>query len=411
MPLIVQLLYFLFGEDEATEKAWPEVLSLYDLPASGTPFQAKGEDSSLELYRSGPVGVLEYSLLTTEWEKDYSLLREKSKTLDEKGIPGPVIGESFIFAGEGDAAFLPGKPVPTNINGSWIKVFLEADNPYKRYYVLDEEEKSALIKKWLPTVDMVLYRLQREIAFYSEQKEIFIKTRDELEKKSGEVLFKKGGKELKELEMDIEKVSSIYGVLANYRLLMREAESRIETLIEELEKSLEGVVPLNEGFIREFHLKRARDFILLLKKIHEDFALSLSNARSAIEVIKTRVELARGRESVGLQEKITSLMRQNVLLQEESLSVAIAASFVEFFIVLYYGLNVWKTLSGEEAFHSIPLSLKSGLIVLLSLLVVIGTHKSAKAIKENRYGGILPWALALVGVIVLMAAASAFYKI
>ena len=77
----------------------------------------------------------------------------------------------------------------------------------------------------------------------------------------------------------------------------------------------------------------------------KEFNLSLEGAKSAIDVIKSRIELARSRTSL--------------IMQEEALNMAIAASFVEFFLVLYYGLQIWKTLAGK-IFSQIPLPLSRG---------------------------------------------------
>ena len=104
-----------------------------------------------------------------------------------------------------------------------------------------------------------------------------------------------------------------------------------------------------------------------------------------------------------------SLMTQNVHMQEEALVMGTAASMVEFFLVLYYGLGVWNILAGEELMHHIPLALKGALIVLFSLAVVAGTHKAAKAVKEKTYKGVIFWGLVILAMIALMTGISRYY--
>jgi hypothetical protein len=98
-----------------------------------------------------------------------------------------------------------------------------------------------------------------------------------------------------------------------------------------------------------------------------------------------------------------------VTIQEEMLVTGIAASMVEFFLVLYYGLGVWKMLAGEEVVHRIPLGLKGGLILLFSLSVVLGTHKTAKALKEKTRKGVLLWGLVIIVLIAVMAGTSVLF--
>ena len=89
--------------------------------------------------------------------------------------------------------------------------------------------------------------------------------------------------------------------------------------------------------------------------------------------------------------------------------MGIAATMVEFFVVLYYGLGVWKMLAGEEVVHHIPVLLKGGLIVVFSLAVVVGTHKVAKAVKNKNIKETLAGGIIILLLIAVMAAVSTFY--
>jgi hypothetical protein len=128
-----------------------------------------------------------------------------------------------------------------------------------------------------------------------------------------------------------------------------------------------------------------------------------------VDVVKSRVDLNRGRTNLDLQHQISSMMKKNVAIKEEMLVTGIASSMVEFFRDVYYGLGVWKILAGEELVHHIPLVLKVGLISLFSLSIVVSTHKTAQAIKEKTKKGTLLWGLIILALMGVMVGVSCLF--
>jgi hypothetical protein len=197
--------------------------------------------------------------------------------------------------------------------------------------------------------------------------------------------------------------------MANYSFLLSNGKNLLEDDLKELETSLRGLVKGKDEFYGGRHVQPLRAAVALLSESLKEFSLSLENMKSAIDIVKSRVELARSKTSLGLQEQTKSLMKQNLAIQEEAHTMGIAASFVEFFVVLYYGLQVWKTLLTEELFHHIPIALAAGLVMAFSLSVVAGTHKAAKAIKQKTLKGVFYWPAVMLFIVALMSAVSLLY--
>ena len=80
----------------------------------------------------------------------------------------------------------------------------------------------------------------------------------------------------------------------------------------------------------------------------------MNEVKAAIDVVQTQVDLMRSKESVELQRQFNLVLAQNVDLQRKSLTLQIAAGFVEFIVIAYYSLSIWKNLSDPNIFHHIP---------------------------------------------------------
>jgi multisubunit Na+/H+ antiporter MnhB subunit len=91
--------------------------------------------------------------------------------------------------------------------------------------------------------------------------------------------------------------------------------------------------------------------------------------KNAIDVIRMKISIERGRETIELQH--------------ESISLQVAAGFIEFIVVFYYTLNSWKILAGK-----VFSTLSPGVILItltaFSSSVVLFTHAVAAARKEKK---------------------------
>lgn len=433
LAMSLELHYFyLLGEESSYESAWDGLAGRLGLfpSSSGEPPEgaggmnwcagiiggpdcarlASGGNACLCLYTRGHMALIALLVKAVSAARALEAVDGERKALEEKGDFSSLIGESTIIEdGAGLEAAFPAQALSKASlpgAGQFLVITVETES-HRRLYLAGNGVSLKAAGEAISEADALLYQAERQRDYYHEQINTFAETRDGLDRKVAETLFRKANAP-DELEKEIETLSGIYGVMANYNLMLREAKEQIEADLKGLEKYLPGGLdPEDDFFIRKSGDLKVfcGDF---LNRRHGDFALSLESARAAIEVVKGRIELARSRENVSLQERIKDLMKQNVLLQEESLIIGIAASFIEFFIVIYYGLHVWEALAGRN-FSGVPVFLKGGLISVLSLIVAVGTHKSAKAIKEKNIKSVAVWIAAAAAVMAMITAVTIFY--
>ena len=176
-------------------------------------------------------------------------------------------------------------------------------------------------------------------------------------------------------EAEINDLSKFFEKLVNHGITLKSSE---ETLTRELREV--------EGFIANREFKPGRDtirqkikpYLELREAIDREYRLvenAIQNIKAAIQVVQTKVGLIRSSETIALQKDMKRL-------QEEGISLQSAASFIEFVIVFYYGLGVWKILA-DDVFHHIPASIVFIIILSFALSVTALTHFISKSRMQN----------------------------
>ncbi len=400
--------YFLSSEEEAFEKAWEGLSKRYGLQ----------EVDVSPLFREGL--ILSRTAKNREQDHTLSLLVMKHSTAIEFCISGEeplgllgeikrakeaiedclltIMGEStFIIQPAEDLSFLPKEKPPLKTGVKEGELLVLPEEPYKRLYVFvsgEEEKALARIRKTLAPLDCLIYQQTRQARYYDEQRRTLLNRKEEMDKNISSILFHKR-ESLEELDADAESLSEIYSRMANNSFLIGSALHTLRADLTELEAKTMEAVPGKDDFFYG-QLAALKNHIYLINSAKENFSFSLDNVKAAIDVVKSRVDIARGRMSLKVQE--------------DTLTMGIAASLVEFFIVLYYGLELWSMLISPELFHKIPVILTAAFSFAFSLSVVAGTHKAAKAIKRKTLRGIWIWPVIIVALIASMAGVSLFYS-
>lgn len=392
MPRIHHYFYILLSDEEVIKEAWKKLSAYYQLKEEAVEsWIAVSEGCRLSLHFLKHVGALELSISIEDVTEGLSSI-EKGR-VELGGLVDHLVGESTTAihekAGEDDP--FPGIPIEVMFMGRELFVYPAEEGDYRRHYAMRDD---APLEKLIP-IDCLLFQSQRQMRYYEGQLEAFSKKREELDRKTAEVLFKKKtSKNFDALESDMDELSEVYGLMANYRFLLRDAVFALDGVVREIETLLQGLIPEDDPFFHQRHISGLRSFLERLMESQREFNLSLDGAKSALDVIKGRIELARSRASL--------------IMQEESLTLAVAASLVEFFLVLYYGLQIWKTMAGK-VFNEIPVYLSAGLGVAFSTAAVAGTHRAAKALKDGKPRDLLLWGVLLLGLVSLAVIVSLLY--
>lgn len=422
MSEVIHFFYFIADDEEALNTTWRLAKGRYGVSDSALNHFAEegpvlsrlatGEGVSLSISVLEHTAILQISLRGAEPQEKLSSLNELREELGD--ILLDLIGESsFIVQSTEEESSAAKKIIQIKLPGDrklLVTHSPETGDPRLYTFVTEEPGEAAqfLLQKLAP-LDCQTYQINREIDYYTMQHDAFVAQEEELNSEIGRILYRREA-DLSGLETDVEKTAEIFAMMANYSVLLSNSLRVMRGDLNRLERLVrKGLHQREDDYFMGRHGLRLKQFISTLETSQRNFSRSLDNAKAAIDVMKSRVDLANSRTNLDLQQQLGSLMHQNVAIQEESLIMGIAATMVEFFVVLYYGLGVWKMLAGEEVVHHIPVSLKAGLIVGFSLAVVAGTHKAAKALKEKTFKETLAWSVIILTLVAIMAAVSILY--
>ncbi len=368
-------LYFIKEKDQEIGRLWKRatgllkegeelrVLEEYNQLTLARRFSSP--QAELSLYLRGDVVILQLLLLSPE---------------DDPGMPKRLreaaSAEVSLFLGETLLFISEDREKIARLYGdiSWRKSELRQGD----LYLLEEsgERQSYLLLSSVPRrdffirfayIDLLGRKLSREAEFFLEQLAVTRQRRKELESDASKMLAESCCT-MEEFERVIDKLSSVYIELAQYLEWISSKVSVLREDIHQFEKEVKGLLAGKDEIFSE-NMKSYNYALDTLMYGRENFILAQEKVKNAMDVVRMKIAIERGRETIELQH--------------ESISLQVAAGFIEFIVVFYYTLNSWKILAGE-AFAS----LSPGVILLtlsaFSSSVVLFTHAVATARRENR---------------------------
>jgi len=411
-------LYFLASDDETIEKVWQKIGDLHHLSDS----EIDSEDAGFAVSRSasgeGVSAILFVAGHTATFQVRYQgrssgdltgVLDRTREALEDELLDS--LGESTLLIsleGEGKDEGIPFPP--DSFPGGHLSVVPEKEGEPRRFFVTGpvNEDLRRFIREKLIPLDRLDHEMGRELVFDEDQYQSVVEKMEEMNRQISSVLNLKS-KELEDLEEEVGTISDIHAQMTDYNFLLGSIAHRLRTEIPWFDRVHSRAFGAEDTFFQNRIRRRADRLLDSLALTQKELSRSLQNARAAVDVIKSRVDLTRSRTNLELQHQISSLMVQNIHIQEEMQVTGVAASLIEFFVVVYYGLGVWKTLAGEELMHHIPIALTGVMITLFSLSVAIGTHKSAKALKEKTIRPVLFWGVLVLGMLAAIVGVTSFY--
>ncbi|MBN2719600.1 MAG: hypothetical protein JXR72_00710 [Proteobacteria bacterium] len=401
-------LYFLASDEEVVGSVWEKIQGLYNLSDRETDPEKAGASVSRFASAEGVFASLSVAGHIATFElifKDASsgdmtaLLGTAREAVEEELLDS--IGESTLLIDPEGESKGEWTPLPDGLlPGGSFSVVPEKRGDPRRFFIKGTENGVLLdwIREKLVPLDRLTHEMARELGFDEDQHETVSGKMDEMNRQVGGILNEKS-KKLSHLEEEVSAISDIHAQMTNYNSLLGNIAHRLRSEMPWFDRLHSRAFGVQDTFFQKGIRRRAERLLDSLSQTQKELSRSLENARAAVDVIKSRVDLNRSRTNLELQQQISSMMRQNIHIQEEMQVAGVAASLIEFFVVLYYGLGVWKTLAGEELMHNIPPALTGALISLFSLSVVIGTHKTAKALKEKSTRPVLLWGVIVLGML------------
>lgn len=320
-----------------------------------------------------------------------------------------VAGDDGTTLNQLKAALPNPEGISAAVQGQVIHQFL---SPAKRQHFLIESGTPMsvhdLIAKELPQLSWTIEKLRRETVFYNDRLATIMAEKTNIDAELSKIFHQKVSSELtpeaaEGLEKQIARLSSMYSVLATNLHLIREAVSTLENDLTTLERQARGFDPAgDEGFPRH-HVQASRAYLEKLEKYEADVRLSLDNTKAAIDIAQTQAEIIRGAQGLVWQEQTRELLNQNVTIQEERVSLQIAAEVIELVVIFYYALKSWEAVAPSEAVHALPPFTKFSVVALFSGAVVALAHYIGASLHRRKIK-VIPIALAALFLVASIAA-------
>ncbi len=244
--------------------------------------------------------------------------------------------------------------------------FLEAQNDRKSYLMLSPLPGQEFFMRFI-YADLLDRKIEREAGLFMDMLESVREKRRKCERHSSKLLDARG-ETLQDFERLVKELCTIYIELARYLEWVNSKVSMLKEDLHELSGEVRWLVSGEDEVFSE-RMERHRYALETLLYERENFILAHQKVKNALDVVGMRIEIERGRETVELQQ--------------ESISLQVAAGFIEFIVVFYYTLNSWKIL-GKEAFSLLPAWQVLLVMTAFSSSVVLFTHAVAVARRKGR---------------------------
>jgi hypothetical protein len=229
-------------------------------------------------------------------------------------------------------------------------------------------------------MEMKSRRSQLLWRYHRDQRMTIAAEREDLERELSGILYSNlmpatRHEQMDILEEDMARLSRGYGVLtANHRLLT-EGIGKLREQSGALEKELQDGELQLDPRIAEAIMNPLQSELGRLQELVVELRDSRQNYQAGIDVVEGKVEMLLNRESLQLQQKVMQVLEMGNSMQRQSLTLQVSASLIEFIILAYYGLSLWKYiyLTGYESVpawgHALLTTIFAGDVVYLTHLV------------------------------------------
>jgi len=280
------------------------------------------------------------------------------------------------------------------------------------FYVFERVDSRLLLAK-LPVLEMRARRSHLLWKYSRDQRVTIAAEKEELDQELSRVLYSNlmpatRHEQADVLEEDMARLSRGYGVLTGNNRLLNESAGKLKGLVAALEKELrDGELHIDDHIAEEITAPLYRELEELQALIGE-LRESRHDFQAGIDVVEGKVEMLLSRESLQLQQKVMQVLELGNSMQRQSLTLQVSASLIEFIILAYYGLNLWKYLD-PMGYELVPGWGHFLLTTIFAGNVVYLTHLVAETIQgEKGLRGKTIAAFALLGIVLAIVVGARF---
>lgn len=315
------------------------------------------------------------------------LLDSCEAALDSSGVA--VLGSALLkFSGDNmqltsdrfkETFGAPLADISAVINGQILHQFVRPGN--RQYFLIEGESATSMhdfVASELPRISWSVQRIRREWDFYRDRVKTILVEKEKIDNELSRILHKKvsggsGSDAAETLEDQIERLASMYSVLGTDLHLVKEGSSVLEKDLVALSRQSAAFEEAGSDGWPHYHVTRFRDDLKSWLKHESDLRQSLENTKAAIDIAQTQAQLLRSGQALALQDEIISLQ--------------MAAQVVELVVVFYYTLKSWEAVAVTGTVEELPSLVKFGVVATFSASVVALTHYIGAGLHEGRLKG------------------------
>lgn len=239
----------------------------------------------------------------------------------------------------------------------------------------DAEVAPGFLDESFPKLDLAIRRLELQASACERESTRVSRARREADEAIGRALHEnivmraEGPDRVDQMHAETEQLTSMYGVLANDSVILQETLDRLGDFAKGASRAIGRLSDGHDSGIDGYIERVATDARAQVQGEQAYLHTSLDKAKTAIDVVRTHVELDRSDQNLKLTERATSLQ--------------VAAGFIEFILIFYYVEHSWEPLAGAHRFEAIPVWMRFGLVLAFSAAAVAATHQMADAVREH----------------------------
>lgn len=291
---------------------------------------------------------------------------------------------------------LSGKCYVATLFGVDASHFVSIEGNYNHLYLLNENGKNKDMIKGIVESDIAIQRIRREAKFYSERRDTFMSENQDMDRSINSIFYKQmvSGKDEPdyiEIEKELNNTSKMYGIIASNLHLLEESTLNLSSDIHKIHLlGKRYKQDEDENNIFTYYKNRYQKYVDLFDRDKMDMRTILKNTRTAIDLLQARIELFRGKETVGLQRDLVALQ--------------VAAGVIEFVVIFYYSIKSWEAVTSKYVFETISSIVKIFSVTLFSVSIVTATHFFAESVKHKKINSklIIFIVLAIISLAIMM---------
>ena len=274
--------------------------------------------------------------------------------------------------------------------GGTLQYYNHVLQDFHQIMLLKGQYDEDLLLRDFPALMANVLNLSQKMNFYKEQTYTISYEKTQLDAKVGAVMrqnfmdLKDNKSKLELLEEMVNSLGQVYITFSSNAAVLLNIQTVFEKEHHVTNTKLHKVMTDQNNYFHQKFVIPAEEFLKDTYGLIKQIQISISNAKTSIDILQAQINLIRSNDNLIIQQQMRQVLNQNLELQQEAVTLQIGAGLIEFIVVMYYSLSIWKTLA-PDSLHHIPGAVSFIIVFSFAALVVWGTHKTSKHMINKKH--------------------------